>query len=88
MACCLNVQVWLGIDLSDRSRPLVVRDLDILAGLPGTSASAFPYPRMMRVRRVPTEPQAPSIPARIAALKQVAAAGSRPWVFIAPMLPM
>ncbi len=35
-----------------------------------------------------TEPQAPSIPARIAALKQVAAAGLRPWVFIAPMLPM
>ena len=35
-----------------------------------------------------TEPQAPSIPARLAALKQVAEAGLHPWVSIAPMLPI
>jgi DNA repair photolyase len=75
-----------GIDILTRS-PLVVRDLDILAGAAGVSVG-FSIPTDDEAVRRVTEPQAPSIPARLAALQQVAAAGLRPWVFIAPMLPM
>jgi DNA repair photolyase len=75
-----------GIDILTRS-PLVVRDLDILAGAAGASVG-FSIPTDDEAVRRVTEPQAPSIPARIAALRQVAAAGLRPWVFIAPMLPL
>ncbi len=75
-----------GIDILTRS-PLVVRDLDILAGASGVSVG-FSIPTDDEAVRRVTEPQAPPIPARIAALKQVAEAGVRPWVFIAPMLPM
>ncbi|MFI5355265.1 MAG: hypothetical protein ACHQX0_06605, partial [Desulfobaccales bacterium] len=63
------------------------RDLDILAGASGVSVG-FSIPTDDEAVRRVTEPQAPPIPARLAALKQVAEAGLRPWVFIAPMLPM
>ena len=75
-----------GIDILTRS-PLVTRDLDILAGASGVSVG-FSIPTDDEAVRRVTEPQAPPIPARIAALKQVAEAGMHPWVFIAPMLPL
>lgn len=75
-----------GIDILTRS-PLVTRDLDILAGALQVSVG-FSIPTDAEAVRRVTEPQAPPIPARIAALKQVAEAGIHPWVFIAPMLPM
>jgi hypothetical protein len=40
-----------------------------------------------RVRKI-LEPEAPSIPERIAALRQVYEAGIHTWVFVAPTLPM
>ena len=77
-----------GINSLTRS-PLVVRDLDILAGAADrVQTVGFSIPTDDEAVRRVTEPQAPSIPARIAALQQVAAAGLRPWVFIAPMLPL
>jgi DNA repair photolyase len=75
-----------GIDILTRS-PLVVRDLDILTGTPPVTVG-FSIPTDDEAVRRVTEPQAPPIPARIAALKQVAEAGLHPWVFITPMLPM
>ncbi len=75
-----------GIDILTRS-PLVARDLDLLAATPGVSVGLSIPTDDERVRRV-TEPQAPPIPARIATLKRLAAAGIATWVFIAPMLPM
>ncbi len=75
-----------GIDILTRS-PLVVRDLDLLAAAPGVTVGLSIPTDDEGVRRV-TEPQAPPIPARIATLKQLAAAGIATWVFIAPMLPM
>jgi DNA repair photolyase len=75
-----------GIDILTRS-PLVTLDLDILAGAPQVSVG-FSIPTDDEAVRRVTEPQAPPIPARIAALKQVAEAGVPTWVFIAPMLPM
>ncbi len=75
-----------GIDLLTRS-PLVTRDIDLLAAAPQVSVGFSIPTDDERVRRV-TEPQAPPIPARIAALKRLAEAGISNWVFIAPMLPM
>jgi DNA repair photolyase len=67
--------------------PLVTRDLDLLTAMPGVSVGLSIPTDDDRVRRV-LEPQAPPIPARVAALKQLHRAGLAPWVFIAPMLPM
>jgi DNA repair photolyase len=75
-----------GIDILTRS-PLVTRDLDLLAGAPSVSVGLSIPTDDEAVRRV-TEPQAPPIPARIVTLKRLAEAGLRPWVFIAPLLPM
>jgi len=75
-----------GLDILTRS-PLVVRDLDILAGAPQVTVG-FSIPTDDEAVRRVTEPQAPPIPARIAALKKLAAAGVSTWVFIAPMLPL
>ncbi len=75
-----------GIDILTRS-PLVTRDLDLLTEAPEVSVG-FSIPTDDETVRRVTEPQAPSIPARIAALKRLAEAGVRTWVFIAPMLPM
>ncbi|MCX5893586.1 MAG: radical SAM protein, partial [Deltaproteobacteria bacterium] len=54
-----------GIDILTRS-PLVTRDLDILAGAPQVSVG-FSIPTDAEAVRRITEPQAPPIPARIAA---------------------
>lgn len=75
-----------GLDILTRS-PLVTRDLDLLTAAPQVTVGLSIPTDDEAVRRL-TEPQAPPIPARIAALKKLAAAGLRPWVFIAPMLPM
>lgn len=75
-----------GIDILTCS-PLVTRDLALLAGTPQVSVGLSIPTDDDTVRRV-TEPQAPPIPARIITLKRLADAGLRPWVFIAPMLPM
>jgi DNA repair photolyase len=75
-----------GIDILTRS-PLVTRDLDLLVGTDSVSVGLSIPTDDEAVRRV-TEPQAPAIPARIVTLKRLAEAGLRPWVFIAPMLPL
>ncbi len=75
-----------GLDILTRS-PLVVRDLDLLAGAPEVTVG-FSIPTDAEAVRRVTEPQAPPIPARIAALKRLADAGISTWVFIAPMLPL
>jgi DNA repair photolyase len=75
-----------GIDILTRS-PLVTRDLELLAALDQVSVG-FSIPTDDEAVRRVTEPQAPPIPARIAALKKLALAGISTWVFIAPMLPL
>ncbi len=75
-----------GLDLLTRS-PLVTRDLDLLAAMPGCTVGFSIPTDDDRVRRV-TEPQAPPIAARLAALRRVHEAGVSTWVFVAPMLPM
>ncbi len=75
-----------GIDVLTRS-PLVTRDLDLLAGAPGATVGLSIPTDDDRVRQV-LEPLAPSIASRVEALKRLCQAGLKPWVFIAPMLPM
>jgi DNA repair photolyase len=75
-----------GISILTRS-PLVTRDIDVLGSSIGASVG-FSIPTSDdKVRKI-LEPQAPSIPDRLEALRQVHDAGIRTWVFIAPVLPM
>jgi len=75
-----------GISILTRS-PLVTRDIDLLRTSIGASVG-FSIPTDDDAVRQILEPNAPTIPERVAALRQVRAAGIRTWVFIAPMLPM
>jgi len=75
-----------GVDLLTRS-PLVCRDLDLLTALPDVSVGLSIPTDDDRVRQT-LEPQAPPIGARVAALQRLRQAGLKPWVFIAPMLPL
>jgi DNA repair photolyase len=85
---CLEIlgEYGWGVDILTRS-PLVCRDLDLLTGLPDVSVGLSIPTDDDRVRQV-LEPQAPPIGARVAALRRLRQAGLKPWVFIAPMLPM
>jgi DNA repair photolyase len=85
---CLKILGDCGWSASILTRsPLVVRDLDRLATLPGVSVGLSIPTDDDAVRRV-LEPHSPPIPARIATLKRLQEAGLSPWVFIAPMLPL
>lgn len=85
---CLEILGDFGWEVSILTRsPLVTRDLDLLATLPEVSVGLSIPTDDDEVRRV-LEPHAPPIPARIATLKRLHAAGLSPWVFIAPMLPL
>jgi len=75
-----------GVSILTRS-PLVTRDIGILKTCLDVSVGFSIPTDDDKVRQV-TEPQAPSIADRIAALRRVHEAGIRTWVFIAPMLPM
>ena len=75
-----------GVSILTRS-PLVTRDMGILKTCLDVSIGFSIPTDDDKVRQV-VEPHAPSIPARIAALQELHAAGIRTWVFIAPMLPM
>lgn len=75
-----------GIRILTRS-PLVTRDIDVLRLSIGASVGFSIPTDDDRVRQV-LEPAAPSIEARVEALRQVHAAGIHTWVFVAPMLPM
>ena len=85
---CLEILGDFGWHVSILTRsPLVCRDLDLLAALPGISVGLSIPTDDDQVRRV-LEPHAPPIPARIATLKRLHEAGLSPWVFIAPLLPL
>jgi DNA repair photolyase len=75
-----------GVSILTRS-PLVTRDIDILRTCLGVSVGFSIPTDDDRVRQI-LEPEAPSIPERIAALQQVYEAGIHTWVFVAPTLPM
>ena len=75
-----------GVSILTRS-PLVTRDIGILKPCLGVSVG-FSIPTDDDNVRQILEPEAPSIPSRIAALRQVYEAGIHTWVFIAPTLPM
>lgn len=85
---CLEVlgeHGW-GSDILTKS-PLVTRDLDLLRVTPGVSVG-FSLPTDEERVRTVLEPQAPPIPARLAALQELHEAGLHTWVFVAPILPM
>lgn len=84
---CLEIleEAGWGISILTRS-PLVLRDLDLLAGTSNSVGLSIPTDDD-RVRQV-LEPNAPPIGARLATLKKLHDAGIKTWVFVAPMLPM
>ncbi|MEJ2671705.1 MAG: radical SAM protein [Deltaproteobacteria bacterium] len=85
---CLEILGDFGWSVNILTRsPLVIRDLDLFAALPGVSLGLSIPTDDDQVRRV-LEPHAPSIQARIATLKKLHDAGLSPWVFIAPILPL
>jgi DNA repair photolyase len=75
-----------GVSILTRS-PLVTRDIDLLRTCLGVSVG-FSIPTDDDQVRQILEPEAPSIPARLAALRELYEAGIHTWVFIAPTLPM
>jgi DNA repair photolyase len=75
-----------GMEILTKS-PLVARDLDLLTGLPEVAVGFSIGTDREEVRRV-LEPRAPTLTARVEALKTLAQAGVPTWVFIAPMLPL
>jgi DNA repair photolyase len=67
--------------------PLVLRDLDLFGRLRGLEVGLSVPTGDDAVRRV-TEPRAPAIEARLAALRRLKAAGVRTYAFVGPLLPM
>ena len=67
--------------------PLVCRDLDLLTSLPDVNVGLSIPTDDDKVRKI-LEPHSPPIGARVVALQKLHQAGLKPWVFIAPMLPM
>ncbi len=65
---------------------LVLRDLDLLARLSEVDVGLTITTLDERLRRI-FEPGAPSIAQRLRALKTLAEAGIRTWVFLGPVLP-
>lgn len=85
--CLLHLREFgWGIDILTRS-PLVTRDADILRGVPNATVGISIATDDDAIRKI-LEPQAPSIPSRLAALRELHRQAIRTWVFVAPMLPM
>jgi DNA repair photolyase len=82
----LLLEFGWGLDILTRS-PLVTRDLDLLSAAPQVSVG-LSIPTDDEAVRKALEPQAPPIGARVVALQRLHEAGLKPWVFIAPLLPM
>jgi DNA repair photolyase len=74
------------VDILTKS-PLVVRDIDIISDLKDAEVGLTITTDDDRIRKI-FEPAAPSIPARIEALKKLHKAGIHTYVFIGPILPM
>ena len=83
---CLEL-LWLGLSVNILTKSdLVLRDLDLLKKLPQvkvglTITTMDPYVAKL------LEPGAPSPERRMQALAQLAAAGIKTWIFIAPVVP-
>lgn len=73
------------VEILTRS-PLVLRDIELLRDIKATVGFSIPTEND-RIREI-TEPRAPSIPARLAALAQLHDAGIDTWAFLSPLLPM
>lgn len=85
---CLGILQEAGWEVHILTRsPLVIRDLDLLAAASPHAVGLTIPTDDDRVRRV-LEPHAPPIGARLQTLRRLREAGLRPWVFIAPLLPM
>lgn len=85
---CLEVLRDFGWEVEILTRSsLVLRDLDLLAGMPRLSVGFSLGTNDERVRSI-LEPGAPTIQSRAAALKALHDAGVATWAFIAPILPM
>jgi len=85
---CLEVMVWRPpafLLLQTRS-PLVVRDADLVARIPGALVSVTVTTDDDRVRRL-LEPNSPSIATRIELLARLRAAGLRTQAAVSPLLP-
>lgn len=82
----LLVEFRWGIDILTRS-PLVLRDIDILAGSANATVGISIPTDDEAVRKI-LEPHSPSITSRLDALKKLHSEGIRTWVFVAPTLPM
>jgi DNA repair photolyase len=74
------------VDILTKS-PLILRDIDIISRLKDVEVGLTITTDDDKVRRI-FEPNAPSISARIEALKQLHKAGIKTYVFIGPTLPM
>jgi DNA repair photolyase len=85
---CLEVLALyqLPVDILTKS-PLVLRDIDIISELKEAEAGLTITTDDDGIRKI-FEPAAPSIPARIEALKKLHKAGINTYVFIGPILPM
>lgn len=85
---CLEVMVSsppTALVVQTRS-PLVLRDADLLASIPGCVVSMTVSTDDDRIRRA-LEPNAPSIALRVEALSKLRAAGVRTQAAVAPLLP-
>ncbi len=84
---CLEVIARAGWPVSVLTKsPLVVRDLDILAKIPGAEVG-FSIATASEGERKRWEPSCPPIDARFEALRQVTEAGVRGYVFAGPLFP-
>ncbi len=85
---CLEVISLFDLPVSILTKsPLVLRDIDIISKLKDVELGITITTDNDAVRKI-FEPHAPSIPARIDALKKLHAAGISTYVFIGPVLPM
>ena len=84
---CIELLAGHGWEIGILTRsPLVLRDLDLLRAAKASVGFSIPTDND-RIRQL-TEPAAPPIPARIAALRQLHDAGISTWAFIGPILPL
>lgn len=84
---CLEAVAHAGWPISVLTKsPLVVRDLDLLAKIPGAEVG-ISLATGLDAERKRWEPSCPSVPARLEALGKVADAGVRAYVFAGPLLP-
>ena len=84
---CLEILIQHNWPITIQTRsPLVVRDLELLKGYPRLRVGLTITTADDKIRRI-FEPLAPTIPARVAALERLHAAGIQTFVMIAPLLP-